>query len=336
MKILHTQDLRTLIGQVGLVSFLGQLQRRMASDYARWDEFQKSARHAMHFPHGVIELMPCSDGEHYTFKFVNGHPHNVQFKLPTVVAFGTLAEVQHGMPLMMVDMTLLTALRTAANAALGAKYLARDDACNLGIIGCGAQSEFQVLAVSAECGLEEIRYFDIDPEAMRKFNNNLASMSLDLVPSHSVEELIDGADILITATAARRHAQLFASDAIVPGTHIHALGGDCPGKTELPPDLLKKAKVIVEYLPQSRQEGEVQNSEDISIHAELWQLITGQRSARESRDEITLFDSVGFAIQDFSALTLVYDLAAEYALGEDVDLLTLPSNPKDLYGMFFR
>jgi len=332
MKLITTTNLCALVRHIGLEAFNARLLHALEQDFARWQEFHLSPRHATHYPHGVIELMPCADDRLYSFKYVNGHPANpIQGKL-CVVALGMLAEVESGYPLMLCEMTWLTALRTASTAALGAKHLARVNSRSLGIIGTGAQSEFQVMALAGVCPLETVRYFDIDPDAMAKFARNLAGRDLELIPCSTAAEAVEGVDLVVTATAAKHKDRILTDGMIGPGVHIHGLGGDCPGKTELDPALLDRVKIVVEYSPQSREEGEIQNRPHANIHAELWELVTGRRPGRETDEEVTLMDSVGFALEDYSALRLVHELVQETGMGDEVALLPDLADPKDLFG----
>lgn len=333
LRLMKADDVSTLIKTQGVLPFLRRLTDRLADDFAHWDRFEKSERHATHFPQGVIELMPCSDQQHYSFKYVNGHPGNVAKGLPSILSLGVLASAETGEPLLLAEMGLLTALRTAATAALGARYLVRKDSYRLGIIGTGAQSEFQVMALVAELGIEQVKYFDIDASAMKKFAANLGDQSLELVAVERLEEVLDDIDILVTATADRQKARLFSSGFIQPGLHIHALGGDCPGKTELPAELLLRATLVVEYLPQTEREGEIQNLQSSDTAIELWRLVKGLHPGRLSESEITIFDAVGFALEDFTALNLVYELAEAEGVGEQLDFLASPSDPKDLFSL---
>ena len=120
------------------------------------------------------------------------------------------------------------------------------------------------------------------------------------------------------------------------GVHINAIGGDCPGKTELAPAILKRSDIFVEFPEQTRIEGEIQQLEPDHPVTELWQVIAGTASGRRSEDQITLFDSVGFAIEDFSALRYVRDRLAGSELYLDLDLLADPDDPRDLFGMLLR
>ena len=332
MRLITTTDMRRLIHEMGLAEFNARLLEALERDFGRWEAFKLSPRHATYYPQGVIELMPCADDRLYAFKYVNGHPGNPHQGKLSVVALGMLADVATGYPLLLCEMTWLTALRTAATAALGARYLARPDSQVLAMIGTGAQSEFQALALAGVLPLTTIRYYDPDGRAMAKFAANLGGRIPRLIPCKDAAEAAEGACVIVTATAAKRRNRILTPEMLGPGVHIHALGGDCPGKTELDPRLLDRARVVVEYLPQSRVEGEIQNRPQAQVHAELWEIVTGRRPGRESPGELTLLDSVGFALEDYSALHLVHELAGELGIGGEAALIPQPADPKDLFG----
>ena len=170
-----------LINHIGLAQILTDLAERIEADFRRWESFDKTPRVASHSPVGVIELMPTSDGEMYGFKYVNGHPTNTQSGLQTVTAFGLLADVQTGYPKLLTEMTLLTALRTAAMSAVAARHLAPKGARVMAMIGNGAQSEFQCVAFKAICGIDTVRLYDIDPAATAKCARNLAASGLRII-----------------------------------------------------------------------------------------------------------------------------------------------------------
>jgi len=333
MRMLDIPAIQSMIHSIGLASFYQRLITQLEEDFKNWNNFYKSPRHAIHYKHGVIELMPCSNDELYSFKYVNGHPCNTKKNKLSVVAMGLLASVDTGYPLMITEMTLLTAIRTAAVAALGAKYLAKKNANSLAIIGCGAQSEFQAKAMQAVYSISHVNIYDIDASAMRKFSNNLSADFSKIKCCNSATQAISDAEIIITATADNKNATLFTESKVPSGTHIHAMGGDGPGKTELGISLLKQSKLIVEFSPQSLVEGEVQQLDASHIHAELWQVIKGEKPSRENDEEITIFDSVGFAIEDYSILKLVYEISEELKLGTEVNLIPDIDNPKNLYGL---
>jgi ornithine cyclodeaminase len=333
MKILTVTDIQKMVKTFGLENFFKRVIAALEEDFSRWDEFLLSPRHATHYPHGVIELMPCADQQLYAFKYVNGHPGNPRDGKLNVVAVGLLSDVASGYPLMISEMTLLTAFRTAATGVMAAKYLARADAKSLTIIGTGAQSEFQVMAFASFFGLEEVRFFDTDLQAMSKFSRNLSTQKFRLIPCHSITEAVRHADVVITATAAKKRQSLLNIDDIAPGTFIHAMGGDCPGKTELSEEFLNQVKLVVEYTPQTLVEGEVQQCPAVPIYAELWELVCKLKPGRQDNQEITLFDSVGFALEDFSILRVVHELAKEHHIGTELPLIPELSDPKNLFGL---
>lgn len=332
VMIVDTPTLAKLLGKVGVETFLAELTDRIEADFAHWPEFEKSARLAAHSPVGVLELMPTANDEWFSFKLVNGHPGNPAKGLLTVTAVGMLADVATGYPRLISEMTVLTALRTAATSAFAARRLANPGARTMALIGTGAQGEFQALAFKACLGIRRIRYFDTDTGAMAKFAANLAGAGLELVACRNAAEAVAGAEIITTATAVKA-AQRVLSDAMVgPGVHINAIGGDCPGKTEIDARLLGRARIFVEYLPQTLIEGDIQALGEAMPVTELWQVVTGRAPGRTDPAEITVFDSVGFAIEDYSALRYVYDQARAHGLGAEVALVPEPRDPKDLYG----
>ena len=304
-------------------------------DYARWDEFDKIPRPGMKAPDGIMELMPICDSTYYTYKYVNCHPMNPLQGKQTVVATGQLATVDTGYPLMISEMTIMTAIRTAANSALAADLMARSDATVLGMIGTGAQSEFQVRALCLVRGITSVRYFDTDPEAMKKFAGNMAESGLELIACESAEEVTEGSDIITVCTARYEHLDILKNDWVKPGVHINAIGGDSPGKTELELSILPRARVVVEYFDQAIHEGEIQRLDETEarrlVYAELTELVNGTKAGRENAEDITLFDSVGIGLEDYSVLRLSYELALAYNIGPEIELIPPISDPKDLY-----
>src|SRR6202034_1813571 len=261
-----TARLRELVSRLGPARFIEELAGEIEADYRRWSEFEKSARLASHSSDGVIELMPTSDGKLYSFKYVNGHPQNTSRGLLTVTAFGVLADVATGYPLLLSEMTVVTALRTAAISALAARRMARPGSRVMALIGNGAQSEFQAIAFHRLVGVRTLRLYDTDPQATAKLMRNLSMLRLhDLTVTRcaSTAEAVHGADIVTTATADKRNATILTPDMITPGMYLNAVGGDCPGKTELHADILRlpDVRIVVEFEPQARIEGEIQQLE---------------------------------------------------------------------------
>jgi len=333
MKFVSVKNVVDFIGAVGLESLLVDLAAYLEEDFRRWERFEKAPRYASHSPGGVIELMPTSDGAKFGFKYVNGHPRNFELGLQTVCAFGVLSDVATGYPEMISEMTILTALRTAATSALVARRLARPDAQCMAIIGLGSQSEFQAFGFKALLGIRKLRVYDIDGQATLKFARNMLAAGVEVVVANSVNEAVSGADIITTITADKRQAVILSDNHIGAGVHLNAVGGDCPGKTELQAAILQRASVFVEFEPQTRHEGEIQQMPADFPVTEFWKVMAGEHPGRRRRDEITIFDSVGFALEDFSVLRFIYDRVADTAFYSDVDLITSPSDPRDLFGL---
>src|ERR1700758_1202824 len=329
------ERVRELVDRLGAARFIEELAGEIETDYLRWREFDKSARHATHSPVGVIELMPASDGQLYAFKYVNGHPKNTAVGLLTVTAFGVLADVATGYPLLLSELTLTTALRTAATSALAARHMVRRGSRVMALIGNGAQSEFQTLAFYHLLGIRQLRLYDSDALATEKLVRNLSRLhlpGLEVLRCGSTA----GADVVTTVTADKRNATILTPAMIAPGMHLNAVGGDCPGKTELHADILRRAdaRVVVEFEPQSRIEGEIQQlSPDFPV-TELCEVLADRAPGRGSEREVTIFDSVGFALEDFSALRYLMRIHQEERGGErQIDLVPDLEDPKDLFGL---
>jgi ornithine cyclodeaminase len=334
---LSAPEVARLVAERGLPQCLQGVAANIAQDFLRWKSFDKSARLACHSTDGVIELMPIADDKTFTFKYVNGHPKNTAIGLPTVMAFGVLADVATGMPLLISELTLTTAIRTAATSAVAARALARPNSRTMALIGNGAQSEFQALAFHHLLGIDEIRLYDTDTSATEKLVRNLRAshdaQNLKLVVCANAREAVRGADIVTTVTADKTNAAILSADMVEPGMHLNAVGGDCPGKTEIPPEVMRLANVFVEYEPQTRIEGDLQHMPADFAVTELWQVLAGKLQGRMSNDEVTMFDSVGFALEDFSALRYLRDLALARDAGQGIQLIPSLDDPKDLYSL---
>ncbi len=336
VPFVSVENMMRLVHHVGLETFLKELAVEIEADFKRWPIFDKAPRVPSHSDVGVIELMPTSDGELYGFKYVNGHPKNMKEGLQTVTGFGLLADVNTGYPVLFSEMTVLTALRTAATSAMATKHLARPNSRVLAMIGNGAQSEFQTIALKAVCGIDTVRLYDIDPAATEKCAANLAGLGVTIVKCSSPEEAIEGADVITTATADKEMQTILTDNMVGNGVHINAIGGDCPGKTELHRDIVARASMFVEFPAQTRVEGELQQMPLDHPFTELWEVINGTAAGRKDATEITLFDGVGFAIEDFAALRYVQEKIKGTAFFKELDMIADPDDPRDLFGMVLR
>ena len=336
VPFVSVDDMMKLVHAIGIERMLSEIAGAIEEDFRRWESFDKTPRIASHSLEGVIELMPTSDGTLYGFKYVNGHPCNMKAGLQTVTAFGLLSDVATGYPVLLSEMTILTALRTAAMSAVAARHLAPAGAATMALIGNGAQSEFQAFAFRALLGIDSLRLYDVDPAATEKCARNLARHGFRITRCASATEAVEGAQIVTTVTADKQQATILTDNMVGAGIHINAVGGDCPGKTEIHPDVLRRSAIFVEYPPQTRIEGDIQQLPADHPVEELWQVIAGHRPGRSDPRQITLFDSVGFAIEDFSALRYVHARIREAGTYAELDLIADPDDPRDLFGMLMR
>jgi len=256
-------------------------------------------------------------------KIVNVHPQNPKKKLPSVMAVIILNDPKTGLPLALMDGTWITAMRTGAASAVATKYLARKNAKTLGVVGAGFQAVTQIVGISKVRKLKEISVYDIKEEAVEKLAKILSKEKIK-IKKGKLEEVCQK-DILVTATPSRE--PVVKKEWIRAGTHINAIGADAPGKEELDPEILKEAKIVVDCLEQAEHSGEINvplekgliKKED--IFGELGEIVSGKKPARESEDEITIFDSTGLAIQDLYTATLVYKEAKRKKIGREIKII---------------
>lgn len=214
VPFVSVQAMAEIISNYGIEQTIKELVDALEQDFSRWDSFEKSSRFASHSKDGVIELMPVSDGEMFACKYVNGHPINTKRDLQTVAAFGLLSDVDTGYPILLTEMCILTALRTAATSALVAKHCAPKNAQTLALIGNGAQGEFQAMGMKAVVGISKVRLYDVDPAASEKVARNLVDSGLEITICKTVEEAVEGADIITTCTADKKNATILRDDMV--------------------------------------------------------------------------------------------------------------------------
>jgi len=328
---LGTQRLIELTTTVSLEYILLGIIQSMEEDFLNWQHFSLVPRHATFGEHGVIELMVVNNQKDYAFKYVNGHPNNTQQQLLSVTGFGVLSQMENGYPTFISEMTLLTAMRTAATSALAAKYLA-PNTNTMALIGTGAQSEFQAHAFRALLGIDTLFIYDLDHQAMEKFIHNLEPQGFKIHPVNGIEAAIAHAPIITTCTTHQGSKGIIEPHFLKPGQHYNAIGGDSPKKIELVASALDKADIFVEFYDQSAIEGEIKHCLQHPSITELWQVIQKKRPGRIHDQQITIFDSVGFALEDYSTLRYIYQLAKTHDCLDHLDLIPDPiDDPKNLY-----
>jgi alanine dehydrogenase len=253
-------------------------------------------------------------------------PENAQrFGLPTIQGTVVLADATNGTPLAVMDSASVTALRTAAATGVAAKFLARRDARTATVVGCGVQGEMQLAAIAAVLPLERAFMLDID-QARAEGAADRAARSLG-IRVEAVKDLrlaLGESDVCVTCTPARR--AFVAAAEVAPGTFIAAVGADNRGKQEIDPILVARVTLVVDVLEQCAEIGELQHALAAGlitreqVHAELGDVVAGRRPGRTHRDEITIFDSSGTALQDVAAAVAVYERARATGRGLEVRL----------------
>ncbi|MBN1595636.1 ornithine cyclodeaminase family protein [candidate division FCPU426 bacterium] len=279
---------------------------------------QMPAKLYIHFERyqGDFRAMPAAvDGfPGCSIKWVNVHPHNLKKGLPTVMALLILSDPRTGFPLCVMDATYATAMRTAAAGGVAAKYLARRDAKHVGIIGCGVQAKYQLLALCEVRALESVSVCGLKRLEAVRYQQEMAKVTgLRVSVAESVRGCVENADIIVTTTPSRR--PLIKPEWLKKGVHINAIGADAKGKQELDYRLLQKAKIVVDAWEQAAHSGEINvplrcgQLQRSDIYAHIGEIAAGSKKGRTRLLETTVFDSTGLAIQDTAIANLIYQKA---------------------------
>ncbi len=224
MKILTVENLVYLTKKHGLKNIFNGIRNEIYKDFRNWDTFNKCPRIANHSNEGVIELMPISNKNTYSMKYVNGHPNNYKYNLPTVMAYGMLSNVITGEPFFICELTFSTAIRTACTSVMAAQILARDNCKSMAIIGNGAQSEFQALAFYYLMGIKHFKLYDIDQKASEKLVKNLSKFSsINAIIYNNTFDACKDVDIITTITADKAYRTIIDTHMISVGQHINAI-----------------------------------------------------------------------------------------------------------------
>jgi alanine dehydrogenase len=265
-------------------------------------------------------------------KIVNVHPDNPsKHKLPTVMAIITLVDPSTGFPLAIMGGTTVTDMRTGAAGGIAAKFLARKDSKTVGLVGAGAQSRTQLMALFEVFNkLEEIRVWSRHPETRNTFLAEAKQQYGHLckfIPEDNVRKTVEGADIVVTTTPSRE--PLVMNDMISPGMHINCIGADAIGKEELDPSILQRAKIVIDDWEQASHSGEINvplllrdkiiTKDD--VFGEIGEIVAGLKPGRMSEDEITIFTSTGLAVQDAVTARIAYNKALQKRIGSFIKIV---------------
>jgi len=262
-------------------------------------------------------------------KVVNSHPDNPKkYDLPTVMATIVLIDPKTGAPLAIMSGTWITAMRTGAAGGIAAKYLARKDSKVIGLVGAGTQAKTQLMALMSLYGkIEEVRVWSRSEDRRERYVSEMKPLcegETEMLPVENVKDAVVDADIIVTTTPSRK--PLVSDEWISEGTHITCIGADAPGKEELDPAILTRAKIYVDDWEQGSHSGEINvplakgviTKENVC--GELGEVVAGLKPGRTSREEITVFTSTGLVVQDAVTAKLAYEKALADNLGHWIEM----------------
>ena len=267
------------------------------------------------------------DRAYFALKNNGGFSQNPkQNGLPSILGTITLCDGNNGYPLAIMDSSEITRQRTAAAAAVAAKYLARPDSTVITICGCGTQGNAQLRAAVRVLPIKKAFAFDLDHQKSRQFAAEMSKeLAIEVQPVDGVGPAIGGSQVCITCTPSYQF--YVPRQSVAAGTFIAAMGADSPNKQELDPSLLPASKVVVDILEQCERAGELHHAIEgglmarDDIHGELGEIVAGRKPGRTSTDEITIFDSTGTAMQDVAAAAMAYSKAVEKGRGTWINLM---------------
>jgi len=252
-------------------------------------------------------------------KWVNVHANNKRKKLPTVMGTMILSDPKTGFPLAIMDGTYATSLRTAAAGAVAAKYCANKSSSIIGLVGCGVQARTQLTALRTLYSIKEVRVWGHKRVLQNEFARNMKISGESMIISRNIQECVRDCDIIVTTTPSRK--PLVKLKWLKQGVHINAIGADAPGKQELENSILKRAKVIIDNWDQASHSGEINVAlsrkiiSQKNIYANIGEIVIGKKKGRANKDDITVFDSTGLAIQDAAIASLIYKTAVNKKKG---------------------
>lgn len=340
-RIITASDVGSIVAAAGLDALMDDMIARLVQVCQEYDPATMLVRprdgfHYHEPEHGLMEWMPAMRvGQHATLKMVGYHPENPSRRqLPTIIATIGAYDATTGRMLALTDGTFATALRTGAASGVASQLLARPDSRVLGLIGCGAQAITQLHAMLRCFDIQQVLYFDSDPQAAASFPGRVVAHLKDAPEPRpaAIDQIVRTVDILCTSTSLAAGAgPLFDGVEPRPWCHVNAVGSDFRGKNEIPKDLLTRALVVPDHLQQARLEGECQQLEENQIGPSLPEIIADAGAWRDARDRLTVFDSTGWALEDHVVVEMLLERAAALGIGTEVELEHLPTDPLDPY-----
>jgi alanine dehydrogenase len=256
-----------------------------------------------------------------------GYPDNPKLGLPTGLNMVYLYEADTSALKCIMDGTWITGCRTAAAGAISVKYLARENADKIAMIGAGNQARRQLRAILRVRDIKEVYVWSYTKESVEQYCKEMSEETgLSIKACESAKEAVEQADIIVTTTRGRK-GPVVKREWVKPGTHIAAIGSDMPDKQELDTDLFPGAKVVDDSIAFCLKNGETHHAveegviPESAIYGEIGEILLGEKPGRENDEEITIFDTVGMAIQDNVMASAIYKQALEKGLGIKFDFL---------------
>ncbi len=339
--ILGKTCLQQLVARIGISNLMDELIERLERGFQAFDSNlteipQRAGFHYDTPSTGLIEWMPLYQrGNSVLMKVVGYHPDSPhRHGTPTIVSTMSTYDTSTGHLTSIADGTLLTAIRTGAASAVATKLLARADSKILGIVGCGAQAVTQLHAISRQFALQEVLIYDVDSSVSESFVDRAKFCDLESVSitSATLEDIALRSDILCTATSVEvGGGPVIALDRCKPWLHVNAVGSDLPGKTELPLAFLQESFICPDFLPQARVEGECQQLSAQHIGPTIVEVAKSAERYLPEQEHQSVFDSTGWALEDWLVMELVLEKANEFGLGELVALECLSEEPRNPY-----
>ncbi len=338
--ILSADDVSLIVEKFGINRLMDSLISRLKTAVKNFDATKTDIPIRSGFNYqsenpGLVEWMPVhKKGKEVVIKVVGYHPQNPKkFNLPTILSSISSYDTRTGHLIGLSDGVLLTALRTGAASAVASQYLAHSKSSVLGLIGCGAQAVTQLHALSRIFDLKTVLIYDIDEIAMSSFKDRVSMLNLNIeVIISELDQIIKTSDIVCTETSIDvGTGPLFEYTSSKPHLHVNALGSDFPGKTELPIQLLKKSFVCPDFLEQAKIEGECQQLSDNEIGTNWVKILQDPAAHAHIKNEMSVFDSTGWALEDQVVMDLFLEIAKEFGIGLEVEIESVSEDAKNPY-----
>ena len=340
-RIIEASDLGQVVAEVGIDQLMDDMIASLTEALRAFDANSMEVTERSGFSYeapapGLLEWMPIHEaGERITIKIVGYHPENPdRLGVPTIVSTASVYDLETGHLKAVTDATFLTALRTAAASAVASRILARESSTTHGLIGCGAQAISQLHALSRVFDIDNVLIYDRNPATSRGFAGRVSTLIDGELPiaEAPIDDVVSAADILCTSTSVGvGEGPVFADRDTKPWLHVNAVGSDHPGKYEVPVSFLLRSLVCPDFRDQAVTEGECQQLSPEQIGPSLTEIVKNPDSVAHAREQTTVFDSTGWALEDHVSAQLVLDHCERLGLGSLVEIEATQGDPYSPY-----